>query len=242
MDQPPGVRPVSFEAAKIPEASGTRCRLLRFQGESLEEARRCGLPLIRYDRRYLSGWTGRARSAVQAGGSTPDLDGAPGDPDEWGHLWEAHEAAADRLGALPPTLVHGDFYPSNILVARRDRAGGETGSGILHFRLWPVDWELAGVGSGLLDLAALMAGDWPPAQRRALALAYLDEAGGPGGPLGFPTEPAFLQELDQARLHLALRWLAVPPGWRPPREQARDWAREALALSRARPAGAPQNL
>jgi aminoglycoside phosphotransferase (APT) family kinase protein len=36
----------------------------------------------------------------------------------------------------------------------------------------PVDWEMAAVGPGLVDLAALSAGGWTAPEREALALAY----------------------------------------------------------------------
>ena len=53
----------------------------------------------------------------------------------------AHERALARLAGLPAVFVHGEFYASNILVSRA--------------RLCPVDWEMAGIGPGVLDLAAL---------------------------------------------------------------------------------------
>lgn len=124
----------------------------------------------------------------------------------------------ERLAALPVTLLHGDFYASNVLV-------GETGEGI---RVCPVDWEMAAVGPGLLDLAALTAGTWTEEQRTALALAYYDALPRTCRSLD---GPAFLEALDWCRLHLAVQWLGWSPGWSPPPEHAHDWLGEALGLT-----------
>jgi Ser/Thr protein kinase RdoA (MazF antagonist) len=118
-----------------------------------------------------------------------------------------------RLAALPQTFVHGDFYASNVLV---DRAA----------QIRPVDWELAGRGPLLLDLAALTAG-WPAGDRRRLAQAYRREM--PGSlALG---ELAFEEGLACCRLAIAMQWLGWAPDWAPPREHATDWLAEALAAA-----------
>ena len=108
-----------------------------------------------------------------------------------------YDEVVERLLALPVTVVHGEFYPSNILVAGP--------------RICPVDWEMAGAGPGLLDLAALTSG-WPAEERAAIVAAYGDV-------------PA--DALECCRLHLAVQWLGWSPGWSPPPEHAHDWLREA---------------
>jgi hypothetical protein len=107
-----------------------------------------------------------------------------------------YEPVIERLVALPRTLIHGEFYASNILVA------GE--------RVAPVDWEMAAVGAGLLDLAALVTG-WTGEERAAILAAY------PG-----------VDDLAMAacRLHLALQWLGWSTDWTPPPAQAYDWLGE----------------
>lgn len=89
-------------------------------------------------------------------------------------------------------------------------------------RVAPVDWELAGVGPGLSDLAALVSG-WPPADREALAAAYAAE----------PGVPAFTgRDLDFARLQVAIQWLGwAPPQWQPPPEQRYHWLAAATELA-----------
>ncbi len=121
-----------------------------------------------------------------------------------------YEAVVDRLAGLPTTLVHGELYASNVLLA-----GG---------RVCVVDWELAGVGPGVLDLAALTAGladDHATALAETYRLALEDP----------PDAKELRFALDCARLHLALQWLGWSPGWTPPPEHALDWRAELPRLA-----------
>jgi thiamine kinase-like enzyme len=122
----------------------------------------------------------------------------------------------DRLTAAPQQLVHGELYPSNVLV-------GATAAGV---QVWPVDWEMAGVGCPLLDLAALTSG-WHGGDHDALVDAYLDDA----GPARWADREEVGALLDCCRLHYALQWLGWSPGWTPPPEHARDWVADALAIA-----------
>ena len=124
-----------------------------------------------------------------------------------------YDQVVDRLAAIPPSFVHGELYPSNVLV---DVAG----DGVA---VWPIDWEMAGVGAPLLDLAALTAG-WEGAEQAKLVDAYLDER----GPAEWLADVHAL--LDCCRLHYALQWLGWSPEWSPPPEHARDWVSEAVRL------------
>ena len=126
--------------------------------------------------------------------------------------------AIERLIRLPSTLIHGEFYASNILVQ-------ETREGC---RIRPVDWEMAAVGPGLIDLAALSSGAWAEHERTTMAAAYHDALLSQGWP-SFPFEDLLLA-LDDCRLHLAIRWLGWAPDWSPPPENAHDWLGEAIAL------------
>lgn len=130
----------------------------------------------------------------------------------------AHSRAVDRLARLPETFIHGEFYPSNVLVQRR--AG--------NVRIAPVDWEMAGVGPAALDVAALVGGRWSPPEADALVEAYLSALTAP------PPGDDFRRDLDCARLCLAVQWLGWSPAWRPPPESAHDWLAEALALAEGR--------
>jgi Phosphotransferase enzyme family len=134
-----------------------------------------------------------------------------------------YDAVIERLTAIPPTLIHGEFYACNVLV------GGTDGTG----RICPVDWEMAAYGPGLIDLAALSAG-WTEVKQRALARAYYaasrafsrsdDRTSGARLPRGF------LVNLDCCRLHLCVRMLGWSDAWEPPPDHAHDWLAEAERL------------
>jgi aminoglycoside phosphotransferase (APT) family kinase protein len=120
-----------------------------------------------------------------------------------------YDVVVDRLAGLPATLVHGELYASNVML------GGD--------RVCAIDWELAGVGPGVLDLAALTLG-LEDSEAAALVETYrLARAERPHAEeLGF--------ELDCALLHLAIQWLGWSPDWTPPPEHARDWHAELPRL------------
>jgi thiamine kinase-like enzyme len=91
----------------------------------------------------------------------------------------------------------------------------------------PVDWEMAGIGPGALDLAALLSGNWTDGARLAMCCAYLQGRAGEGS-----WDLSELVEIVKwARLQLSLQWLGWAPGWLPPPEHRRDWLGEALKLA-----------
>jgi hypothetical protein len=136
-----------------------------------------------------------------------------------------------RLAAMRRTVIHGEFYPCNILI----RGTGP------RARVCPVDWELAALGPGLIDLAALMTG-WDDRAQRALTRAYRTAArenavreNGARPDADAPRSgriPAdFQTDLDCCRLHLAVRMLGWSETWTPPPQHARDWLAEAASLA-----------
>lgn len=158
--------------------------------------------LLEHDADFHRFWLCRARSFVDSGST-----GAAAL--EW--LDGRHEQVVEALSAMDRTLLHGEFYAANVLVAE-DRA---------PTRVAAVDWELAGPGPGALDLAALVCG-WPEADREAMRRAY---------GVGYGRELA-ARELDLARLQVAVQWLGwAPPEWEPPPGQRRDWAGEAIEIA-----------
>ncbi|MDX6554561.1 MAG: hypothetical protein QOD86_756 [Miltoncostaeaceae bacterium] len=132
-------------------------------------------------------------------------------------LAAGHDRLAEELAALPRTVVHGELYPANVLV---ERTGGRP-------EIRVVDWERAGHGPGLLDLAALTGGGLDPDVRVAMVAAYREAAGASA-----PGRGAFERALEACRLHLALQWLGWSADWSPPPEHAQDWLAEALASAR----------
>jgi len=166
--------------------------------------------LLRCDRAYYRRWLDRLELALARATSEGRLT--------LRRVQKAYEAIIEQLIELPVSIIHGDFYPANILIQ----------SGKAR-RVCPVDWELAAVGPHLLDLAALLAGRWTSRQRLALAEAYraaLEEIQG-----GDLDAAAFSRDLRCCRLFVAVQWLGWSPGWTPPPEQAHDWLLEAAQLS-----------
>jgi hypothetical protein len=157
------------------------------------------VPLVRYDRRHYEVWLSRALELLR--------DGTSSEQAALREIAARYDTIVERLLALPVTVIHGEFYASNILVQ-------ENASGC---RIAPVDWEVAGLGPGLIDLAALIAGNWTESEKQQLASAYdprVDDAA-----------------LRCCRLFLAVQWL----GWwgrrRPAPQHAQDWLGEALRLA-----------
>ena len=119
-----------------------------------------------------------------------------------------YDRAIERLIELPSTVIHGEFFASNILV-QQTRAS---------WQIRPVDWEMAAVGPGLIDLAALSSGAWSESSRTEMAAAYHDSLVSEGTP-GFALDDLLLA-LDDCRLYLAIQWLGWAPDWSPPPESA----------------------
>jgi hypothetical protein len=160
--------------------------------------------LLDHDSTYYRRWMQRAREFARATGQPASRARA------MDRLGERHGAVVEALLALPKTVIHGEFYASNVLV---DADSAQA-------RIAPVDWELAATGPGLTDLAALVSGDWAAEDRAAIASAYTSAAG------------ASLEGLDFARLQLAIQWLGwAPAAWTAPEGQRHDWLAEAIALS-----------
>jgi aminoglycoside phosphotransferase (APT) family kinase protein len=112
------------------------------------------------------------------------------------------------------------MYPSNVIV------GGARADGTLDpagVRICPVDWETAGAGPALLDLAAITTGAWSDDDRRRVVDAYVDEATASGAP---PDDVEL--GLAACRVQLAVQWLGWFVEHDPPPWQARDWLDDAL--------------
>jgi aminoglycoside/choline kinase family phosphotransferase len=74
------------------------------------------------------------------------------------------EHARHRLSALPPTLLHGDFRPDNLLFPSTD-AGGTIAA---------VDWQVTMRGPGVCDVAYFLAACGPAELRRELESEALE--------------------------------------------------------------------
>jgi aminoglycoside phosphotransferase len=172
--------------------------------------------LLCYDADFYRLWIGRARALLQQ----EDSGGAVAALENVNRLAERYERVVERLMSLPLTFVHGDFFASNVLVEENAWAR----------RVCPVDWEMAGIGTGLIDLAALTAGSWSERERAELASAYYD-ALTPQGRWPPPVDE-FVSALNCCRLHLAVQLLGWAAKWSPPLDEAQDWLGEAQRLAK----------
>ena len=167
------------------------------------------MPLLRYDAAYYRVWMERALSFVLGDASRRT---------RIQRLAGYHELVVERLLSMPDTLIHGDFHASNVLVD-----GGPE-----QRQVCVLDWELAGIGPGLLDLAALTSGNWSDGERSRLNVAYLKGlAGSPNAMIAADVLP---DALAVCRLQHAIQLLGWSDDWAPPPDQVRDWLTEAEHL------------
>lgn len=190
------------DALLVTEYAGSMCRIQKSPrtGAMEHAASRIGtfhdrastaIPdgrLDRYDERMYRIWASRAAGRV------------PGAP--WlTRVSDAFPAFAAALQATSCTVIHGEFYPDNILVSTDKVA--------------VVDWEWVGVGMGEIDLAALVEG-WSESTVTACTAAYAESR------MIHPENRLFLQRLAASRLCLHLRWLGYQEGRRVCREKTLD--------------------
>jgi aminoglycoside phosphotransferase (APT) family kinase protein len=133
--------------------------------------------LERLDARSYLPW------AIQAE-ELPDLTGQ--ERDLLRSASQLFEALGEHL--RPTTLIHGEFFPLNVLVA--DRA------------VYPVDWQTAGFSAGEIDLAMLVHA-WPEDVVRQACATYVSTRWPEGAPSSF--YPAF----QLARLYIGFRGLVL---------------------------------
>ena len=139
--------------------------------------------LVVYDREYYTGFSRRTALFLQEiGEPSPRVE----------EICAAFEALVDELLAAPPTIVHGEFTPHNVLI--RDR------------RPYPVDWESAAVGCWAIDLVSL-AQKWPARIVRACRHDYVSRRW-PGADVGDVS-----RILDIAEMYWDFRWLGDRPEW-----------------------------
>ncbi|MDH5536298.1 MAG: aminoglycoside phosphotransferase family protein [Betaproteobacteria bacterium] len=139
--------------------------------------------LHRYDADYLFSWP--HHTAQLAGPLIGEFPWLP----------EACARAPELLSVLckrPQTVIHGEYYPKNILWIDTD--------------VCPIDWESAAIGPGEIDLASLTV-DWG-AEVEADARREYSLARWPHG------EPEGTNDaLIAARLYWAFRWLGECSKW-----------------------------
>jgi aminoglycoside phosphotransferase (APT) family kinase protein len=139
--------------------------------------------LSRYDFEYYLGWARRTRE--YAGELQPALPWL--EP-----LCGRFEQCVEILLSAPQTIIHGEFYPHNILVS----------DGVVY----PIDWESAAIAAGEIDLAMLTEG-WNPDDVRRCEFEYQQARWNGATPQGFA------RRLAAGRLYQSFRWLGELRDW-----------------------------
>lgn len=166
--------------------------------------------LLRLDRDYLFAWAGRAVAAV-ASLSAGLANRLQLTVDDLG-------VSVDLLAEQPPTLVHNDLAPKNVIA---DTSASPD-------RTCIVDWEMAGVGCGLMDLAHLTYG-LPPREVKRMLDLYSEEL---AGTALMPSDDEGMRLLASCQLHGALYRLAHAAVWRLPLERVGEWIADSEELNR----------
>jgi hypothetical protein len=176
-------------------AMGLAARWLgQFQALSQERMRTNSISFLqRYDKEYYLAW---ARRTLQ-------FFGRHQQPMPWlQQLCARFPEEVSALLSAPPTVIHGEYYPKNILY--RDGT------------IYPVDWESTALAAGEIDLASLIEA-WPEATARECEAQYKAARWPDDSPDGFE------RRLGAARLYLHFRWLGDSP-----ESSADEWRLSAL--------------
>ena len=172
--------------------------------------------LLSYDAAHFLRWMERAERFLARRPSSANQALKVG----FQNLVKRYDRVVDSLLAIPQTLIHGEFYPSNVILRTDESAK----------TICPIDWEVAAIGPGLIDLAALVSGAWRQEERQRLVKAYCQAA------RAVSTDSISLKDtlrmVDYCQLHLAVQWLGWASDWSPPKNHEQNWLQEALRLGK----------
>ena len=162
--------------------------------------------LLRLDARYLYEWADRALSVV--------ADQSAELAAELACVVDNYHRVAEALARQPLTLVHNDLAPKNVMA---DRSSSPA-------RIFFIDWEMAGVGCGLLDLVHLKYG-LDPVNDQKMRAAYCE---GMAETDLLPPDPQERNSLFAAcEVHQTIYRLAHSKSWRLPTAKVAQWVMEA---------------
>jgi hypothetical protein len=197
----------SVGACYLPNGMNLSARWLgRFHAAN--EARYSTTPmsfLKSYDAEYYIGWVHRTLSYARQSDTCF----------QWLEtLCKTFQDSLPSLLSASQTLIHGEYYPGNILFRSGD--------------IYPVDWESAAIAVGEIDLASLADG-WNEGIVRECQLEYQQARWPNGRPSNFETI------FDLSRIYWHFRWLGDKPHWPSPETRQRRFkllrsAAERLSL------------
>jgi len=155
------------------------------------------------DEAYLDQALARARKGIEAAPGAYRLN----------RVTEGWARIVELLLTIPASVMHGDAFPANVLVGEANR-------------VCFVDWELAGFGPGLIDLAALTAGKWSDVERLRMVASYAQGL----TDSGTVNTTGLIEHLLVCRILLAVEMMGALRDWQPPSHQVWDWPRELGSL------------
>ena len=139
--------------------------------------------LIRFDAEYYTGWIAR----------TLEMTASYQDRFVWlPNVCNEFTKSIELLLSEPLTVIHGGFYPRNILVS--------------NGKVYPVDWESVAIAAGEIDVATLTEG-WRSDVAQECEYVYQSARWPDGSPDVFP------QRMKLARMYMEFRWLGDRPQW-----------------------------
>lgn len=131
-----------------------------------------------YDRNYYIFWSERFRNSIKT-----HHDNLP-----WlMSLANYYDENIERLITCDQTIIHGEYYPKNILLKEG--------------KIYPVDWESAALAAGEIDLASLIEG-WDIENAKAAKEAYKKSR----WPNGIINNVDFENRLLLARIYFHFWW------------------------------------
>ncbi|SCL32271.1 Phosphotransferase enzyme family protein [Micromonospora rhizosphaerae] len=163
--------------------------------------------LLRFDAAHFQAWAYRALEAVRR--QSTDL------ARRYERVVRAFGRGGELLAAQPPTLVHNDLSGKNVLVDRSVRPA----------RICFIDWEMAGIGCGLLDLAHLKYG-FGPAEQARLCAAYYEAVRGSDL---LPSQAELTAVLAACEIHETNVRLWLSPRWSLPEGRLAEWVDDTEA-------------
>jgi hypothetical protein len=168
--------------------------------------------LLRLDGTYVRRWFDRAVNVAQG------RDARLGDA--MAHVASHGASVAALLWRHAQTLVHNDLAPKNVMAIGADPP-----------KVWIVDWEMGGIGCGLLDLVQLKDG-LPPDADRLMRQAYCNEL---EAAAFLPKDPAEMDRLFAACEAFIVSYrVARSAPWQLPVKTIEAWIdRAAVAAQRA---------
>lgn len=181
-----------------PEAIGLAARWIgQFHAATQERLQAIPMPFLEpYSEDYYLGWAQRTWHYLRRHRQHSS----------WlEQLCRRFPEAVAALLSVSPTVVHGEYYPRNVLWCEGT--------------IYPVDWESTALAAGETDLASLIE-RWPQETVRECELVY-QKARWPNG-----TPDGFERRLWAARLYLQFRWLGDNP-----ETEVSEWRLDALQVA-----------